>query len=420
MTGIAPEIDIARVMAELDDLARHSDAPPPAVTRVVYTDADLAARALVKDLCARAGLSVREDPIGNTFARWEGSSPALPPVGTGSHIDAIPYSGRFDGTVGVVGALEAIRALQRGGFRPARPIELLMFTSEEPTRFGIGCLGSRALAGSLSAEALAALSDADGRAFDAIRSEAGFRGELGRVGLPDGYFAAFVELHIEQGPLLQREGIPIGVVTAIAAPAALRVTWRGEGGHAGAVLMPDRRDALCAAAQGVLAVERAATSSGSSDTVATTGTCRVHPGAINSIPDQVTVEIDIRDIDLDRRDRVMAGICGAIGEIARGRRVEALVERLNADPPAGMAAAVVAAIRAACSELGLASLPIISRAYHDSLFIARLAPTGMIFIPCRDGISHRPEESSAPQEIARGIAVLARVLARLAGKDAIK
>jgi N-carbamoyl-L-amino-acid hydrolase len=415
MTGIRLEVQIDRVIAELEDLARQSDAPAPAVTRVVFTDADLAARALVKDWCARAGLAAREDAIGNTFARWEGDSPELPPVGTGSHIDAIPHSGRFDGTVGVVGALEAIRALARSGFRPLRPIELVMFTSEEPTRFGIGCLGSRALAGSLPAESLRVLLDAEGRDFDAVRRAAGFRGELSGIALAEGYFTAFVELHIDQGPLLEREKIPIGIVTAIAAPAALQVTWHGEGGHAGAVLMPDRRDALCAAAQAVLAVERAAASSGSSDTVATTGVCRVHPGAVNSIPDQVTLGIDIRDIDLDRRDRVLDSIQRAIGEIAGQRRVEAVVECLYSDPPAAMARAVVEAIRDACTELGLSSLPMVSRAYHDSLFMARVAPTGMVFIPCRGGISHRPEESSAPGEIARGIEVLALALARLAG-----
>jgi N-carbamoyl-L-amino-acid hydrolase len=415
MTALRPEVDIDRVMAELDALARRSDATAPAVTRVLYTDADLAARALIKDLCAEAGLTLREDPIGNMFARWEGLRPDLPAVGTGSHTDAIPHSGRFDGTVGVLGALEAIRALKRTGFRPSRSIELLMFTSEEPTRFGIGCVGSRALCGSMSAGTMAALRDAEGHGFDEIRRAAGFAGNLSDVRLPEGYYAAFVELHIEQGPILEREGIPIGIVTAIAAPAAMRVTWEGEGGHAGAVLMPGRRDALCAAAEAVLAVEASAVAGGSPDTVATTGVCRVHPGAINSIPNRVTLEVDVRDIDLAARDRAVAAIRKAIDEIAARRGVGARVEPLNADPPAAMAGAVVEAIGAACAALGLASRPMISRAYHDSLFMARVAPTGMIFIPCKGGISHRPEESSEPGEIARGTEVLALTLARLAG-----
>jgi ureidoglycolate amidohydrolase len=417
MTAPRPKVDINRVMAELDALATRSDAPPPAVTRVLFTDTDLAGRALIKELCADAGLSVREDPIGNTFARWDGTKPDLPPVGTGSHIDAIPHSGRYDGTVGVLGGLEAIRMLKRVGFRPSRSIELVVFTSEEPTRFGIGCLGSRALAGTITPSSLGSLRDNDGRDFDEIRRTAGFRGALSDVRLPEGSYFAFVELHIEQGPHLERDGIPIGIVTAIAAPAALRVTLTGEGGHAGAVLMPGRKDALCAAAEIVLVVEKLASKSGSPETVATTGVCHVHPGAINSIPERVTLEIDIRDIDLERRDRILNEIRGAIGAMARHRQIEAQVGCLNSDPPASTSGIVVEAIRAACGELGLQSLAMISRAYHDSLFMTRIAPTGMIFIPCKEGISHRPEEYSDPGAIARGIEVLAMTLARLAGPD---
>ena len=417
MKATRPRVDIDRLIAELDTLAGKSDAPYPAVTRVLYTDADLAARAYIKDLCANAALTVRDDPIGNTFARWEGLRPELAPVGTGSHIDAIPHSGRFDGTVGVLGGLAAIRTLRNAGFQPVRPIELLIFTSEEPTRFGIGCLGSRALAGALAAESMAALRDSVGLAFDDVRRAAGFQGELAKVQLPAGYFAAFIELHIEQGPLLEQAGLPIGIVTAIAAPASLRVTWKGEGGHAGAVLMPGRRDALCAAAEAVLAVESSAKSSGSPDTVATTGVCRVHPGAINSIPDRVTLEIDVRDIDLARRDGALAAIRRSIESIAARRYVAASVECLNSDPPATTSGIVVEAIQAACTELGEKCLPMISRAYHDALFMARIAPTGMIFIPCRDGISHRPDEFSTPEAIASGAQVLALALARLAGTE---
>ena len=414
MTAERARVDIDRIIAELDALAAKSDAPAPAVTRVLYTDADLAARAFIKELCLDAGLSVREDPIGNVFARWEGLRPELAAVGTGSHIDAIPHSGRFDGTVGVLGGLAAIRTLRTAGFRPLRPVELVIFTSEEPTRFGIGCLGSRALAGSLSPEAMVALVDTDGHAFDNVRRTAGFHGELRDVRLPIGYFDSFVELHIEQGPLLERAGVPIGFVTAIAAPAALRITWKGEGGHAGAVLMTDRRDALCAAAEAVLAVEASARSTGSTDTVATTGICRVYPDAVNGIPERVVLEVDVRDIELARRDHVLADIQRAIAMIAARRQITAEFECLNSDAPAGIASGVVAAIKWACDELGIPRIPIISRAYHDSLFMARITPTGMIFIPCRAGVSHRPDEYSSPEAIARGVEVLALVLARLA------
>jgi N-carbamoyl-L-amino-acid hydrolase len=307
-----------------------------------------------------------------------------------------------------------MRALRRAGFRPRRSIELIVFTSEEPTRFGLGCIGSRALSGALGAGALGRLEDSSGRSFDEVRRAAGFQGALADVKLPVGSYTAFVELHIEQGPLLERAGTPIGVVTAIAAPALLRVEWQGEGGHAGAVLMPGRKDALCAAAEAVLVVEQAGLHAGSADTVATTGVCVVHPNASNGIPDRVVVEIDVRDVDGAARDRVVAEIRAAIGAIAHRRKVAAEISVLNADPPSAMAPAVIAAIEAACSELGLARLRLVSRAFHDSVFMAQLAPTGMIFIPCKGGISHRPDEQSTPEEIARGIEVLAGTLARLA------
>lgn len=406
-------VEFDRLSGELDELATISDAEPPAVTRVLYTDADLRARAFLKRLCADAGLAVREDTIGNLFARWPGREPALSAVGTGSHTDAIPHAGMYDGTVGVLGGLEAIRALQAAGFKPRRSIELLMFTSEEPTRFGLGCVGSRGLCGALTPERLAELRDKDDRRLDDLRRAAGFTGELSGLRLPADYYSAFVELHIEQGPILERENIPIGVVTAIAAPAALRVTLDGEGGHAGAVLMPHRKDALCAAAEIVLAVEAAAKSSGSPDAVATTGVCRVHPGAINSVPSRVNLEIDVRDIRLDARDRSVAAIREAIDAVSRRRAVRATVEVLNADPPATMAERVVTAAEDACRQLKLTSKRMVSRAYHDSLYMARVCDTGMIFIPCRGGVSHRPDEYASPEAIANGVSVLALTLAEL-------
>ena len=249
------EINSEQLLSEIEDLAAISDAEAPAVTRVVFSEADMKARAWLKDLCEAIGLAVRHDAIGNTFARWVGSDPKAPAVGTGSHIDAIPNAGKYDGVVGVLGGLEAIRALRRSGFRPTNSIELLVFTSEEPTRFGIGCLGSRLLSGTLSPEAAKKLKDKDDEPVDDVRRKAGLRGDLGDVRLPGDYYKAFVELHIEQGPMLERERIPLGIVTKIAAPASARITVEGAGGHAGGVLMPDRRDALCAAAELILAIE---------------------------------------------------------------------------------------------------------------------------------------------------------------------
>src|SRR5712691_46361 len=197
------EIDQRGLNAEIEALAAISDAEPPAVTRIVFTPTDLKARAWMATRCEEAGLSVRQDAIGNIFARWNGANPAAPAVGTGSHIDAIPNAGKYDGVVGVLGGLEAIRALQRSGFRPKNSIELLVFATEEPTRFGIGCLGSRLLSGTLSPDAARGLTDNEGASLEQVRRQAGMAGELDDVKLLQGYYKGFVELHIEQGPLLE-------------------------------------------------------------------------------------------------------------------------------------------------------------------------------------------------------------------------
>jgi ureidoglycolate amidohydrolase len=407
-------IDQERLSSEIEDLAAFSDADPPAVTRIVFTPTDLKARAWIKSRCKDAGLVVKYDAIGNAFARWVGSDPDASVVGTGSHIDAIPNAGKYDGVVGVLGGLEAIRALQRAGFRPRHSIELLIFTAEEPTRFGIGCLGSRMLSGTLAPDAARQLTDNDGVSAEVARKNAGQAGELEQVRLPLSYYKAFVELHIEQGPILERERKPLGVVEKIAAPASLRVLVEGAGGHAGGVLMPDRRDALCAAAELILALEDAARSSGAIDTVATVGICDVFPGAVNSIPARVRLSVDIRDTNLERRDRVIKTFEEVCRATSAKRRVEIRSELVNADAPAESGPAIVAALRKACEKHSFPFLTMTSRAYHDSLFISRIAPIAMLFIPCRNGYSHRPDEYAAPEDIARGALVLAETLAMLA------
>src|SRR5215510_12467472 len=197
-------IDRERLVSEIQALGQISEVEPPVVTRIVFTEADLRARAWVIAKCKEAGLAVRVDPVGNTFVRWTGADASAPAVGTGSHIDAIPNAGKYDGVVGVLGGLEAIRSLREAGIRPKHAIELLVFTSEEPTRFGIGCLGSRLLSGTLSPEIAKQLIDNDGTSLEDVRRKVGMKGDLEEVRLPANYYKAFVELHIEQGPLLER------------------------------------------------------------------------------------------------------------------------------------------------------------------------------------------------------------------------
>jgi N-carbamoyl-L-amino-acid hydrolase len=288
-----------------------------------------------------------------------------------------------------------------------------MFTAEEPTRYALGCLGSRVLAGVLTQERLDALRDADGGTLDDARAAAGVTGDVLGARLDPGHYAAFIELHIEQGPELEASGTPIGVVTAIAAPATLRVELSGDGGHAGAVLMPLRHDPLVAAADVVLAVDREARGSGAQDTVGTVGLLTVEPGAVNSIPRHVRMDIDVRDTDLARRDAVLARVRQAARDAASARGVRHSDAMLNQDDPATSDAAVLDAIEAACAEEGLTGTRMISRAYHDCVFMARICPAAMVFVPSKDGVSHRPDEYTSTREIAQGTAVLAGALRRL-------
>jgi ureidoglycolate amidohydrolase len=429
-------VNTGRLMAELDQLASLTDCqaipdprlpmPQRAVTRIVFTPRDLEARTWFKTLAQTAGFGVREDAVGNTFVRWRGTEPHLKPVGTGSHIDAIPFAGMYDGTVGVLGGLEAMRALKESGFQPRRSLELVMFTSEEPTRFGIGCLGSRIMGGVLDPVAADALPDrlcetdptaAAGGTLRTMREAAGFRGALDQVRLRPGHYAGWVELHIEQGPLLERDGQAIGVVTHIAGPSSYRFTVEGLGGHAGALLMPDRRDALCAAAELILAIERAALAankrSGTVDTVATVGKLDVYPGAVNAVPSRVTLMLDVRDTDAARRTAVMDEVRVEANALAERRGVRITEELINADAPAVCDQGIVQRLDEICTSQGIASRHMVSRAYHDTSFMAQIAPVAMLFVPCKGGVSHRPDEYASPQGITLGVQVLAAALARL-------
>jgi N-carbamoyl-L-amino-acid hydrolase len=270
------------------------------------------------------------------------------------------------------------------------------------------------LAGTLDSSAGDRLKDADGATLNELRASAGYTGTMESVRLAKDYYTAFVELHIEQGPLLELEGIPIGIVTNIAAPSGLRITVEGEGGHAGALLMPYRKDAFCAAAEIVLAVERSAKGTGAIDTCGTVGKCSIHPGAVNSVPSRVQMEVDVRDTEEKRRDGVLEQIRKACADVAARRGVKVEIEVVNADAPAESSAAIIDAIEISAKELGLGYKKMVSRAYHDSLFMARVAPMAMIFIPCRNGVSHRPDEYAKPEDIACGTEVLAHTLAKLA------
>lgn len=425
-------VDGKAILEQLRILSRFSDTPAPAMQRIVYSATDVSARAHLIMAFRRAGLDVRADAAGNLFGRWHpgGVAPTLdvdgdlPPlrtagegaVATGSHFDAIPGSGMFDGTFGVLGALAAVTALRDAGFTPAKPIDVVAFTSEEPTRFGVSCLGSRLLSGALSPADADRLVDTDGVTLATARADAGYTGPLEAVALPPGAYAAFLELHIEQGPHLEATDTPVGVVTAIAAPASGWANFTGGGGHAGGSAMATRADASLAAATFALAAEAAAKGSGGDGTVATVGTWDVSPGAVNAVPASAGVSWDVRDPDGGVRDAVVAALHDAATAAAAARGLTLDWSVTAADPPSTAAPAIVAAVEAAAADAGLRTTRLISRAYHDALFMARLAPTGMVFVPCRGGVSHRPDEYVEVEHLRGGVEVLARTLAKLAGR----
>lgn len=408
-------INATRVVENLHHLSIHNDLTPPAVQRILYTTSDISARKYIQSLMESIGLDVTHDAVGNLFGTWHGTS-AEPAVLTGSHIDAIPHSGMYDGTLGVIGAIEAIKALQESGFSPRRSISVVMFTSEEPTRFGLSCIGSRLLVGALETEALDELKDSSEVSFHEARKKAGYEGDVRTVRLNAQSFSAFVELHIEQADVLETAAVDIGAVTHIAAPAAAEVTFEGSGGHAGSWLMKYRNDAGLAGAQLALAVERIALDRGD-DCVATTGKFEVFPGAINSVPKIARLGIDVRDVNLERRDSALHDMEKEMMQIATLRNVTANFMVKNKDDPAACDGRVVNAVIEAAAELNLTFRHMVSRAYHDALFMAKLFPTGMIFVPCQKGVSHRPDEFVYEHDIHNGVAVLAAVLGRLAGEE---
>lgn len=404
-----------RLHAEIAKLATYNADPAAGgITREVYTPQYEASLRYVSSLMAGAGLEVRVDAAGNLIGRWEGSDRAAPAVLTGSHFDTTLNAGAYDGVVGVLGAIEAVRTLRAAGARPRRGIEVIGFAGEEP-RFVAGCIGSRAMVGELARGLLDELVDRGGvSAAQALRSVGLDPDAIAQARFDPAAVHAFVELHIEQGCVLEATGDAIGVVTSIAAPHDLRVRLRGVATHAGATPMGLRHDALAGAAELVLEVERLALASASGTTVGTVGVLRALPGAINVVPGLVELEIDVRDSDLAAREAVVDELLRAARRLCDRRGLELEVETIAEDQPAACSVIVVDAVGAACARLGLSSRRMTSGAYHDAMVLGSYVPMGMIFVPSAGGLSHHPDEYTSPAEIDAGVDVLASVLAQLA------
>jgi hydantoinase/carbamoylase family amidase len=399
---------------QFEELAAfNSDPGGGGITREVFTPEYMESVDYVAALMSAAGLEVRTDEFANLFGRLEGSERDAPYVLTGSHIDTTLNAGRYDGVLGVLGAIAAVRELVASGVAPRRSIEVVAFAGEEP-RFVAGCLGSRVLTGTLARADLDNLRDRDGVSLAGALLDAGLDPDrVAAARLDPQRIHCFVELHIEQGGVLEQMGVPIGVVTHIAAPHDLLVTLRGAASHAGATPMTLRRDAFSGAAEAALELERLALASPGGTAVATIGVVRTRPGAINVIPGEVELEVDVRDRDAGTRTALVEAFTRSLEAIAARRGLELEITTIAADEPAACSEIVVGAARRACAELGVEQIEMVSGAYHDAMVMGRQVPIGMVFVPSVGGISHSPLEFTAPEDLERGVAVLARTLAEL-------
>lgn len=396
MNGVA-------LRGRIEQLAAIS-ADPAGLTRVFASPEQRRASDLALGWMREAGMAAREDAIGNVIGRYESDPPGAPALLLGSHLDSVRDAGKWDGPLGVVTALACVQSLRDAGRRMPFAIEVVGFSDEEGARFGATMLGSRALTGRFD-PAMLALTDRDGVSMaEAMRRFGLDPARIGEAARRPEEFLGYLELHIEQGPVLERLGIPVGCVTAIAGATRLQVTIEGVAGHAGTAPMQGRHDALAAAANVVLAVEgRAVMEDG---LVATVGRLEVWPGAVNVIPGRVVLGIDMRSPDDARRARMDADIRAAIDRIAERRGVSAEIVQTHALPAAPCAPALQRLIAAAIAAEGQPVRLLPSGAGHDAMEIAALMPVGMVFVRCRGGISHHPDEHADDADIAAGARVL--------------
>jgi len=404
------QVSAGRLRQHIAALAEFGANPDGGVSRVAYSDADLAGRAYVRQLMTAAGLRVRVDTAGNIIGRRDGSDPALPAIMLGSHTDSVPHGGNYDGDVGVLGAIEVAQTLAERGVALRHALEVVNFTDEEG-----GLVGSLAMSGRFDPAALDVMSHSGVSIRDGIRAVGGDPERLAAAARSPGELAAYVELHIEQGALLDDANVDIGVVQGIVGISQWEVTVTGLANHAGTTPMDKRRDALLAASELVLAVNKVATTMPGRQ-VATVGQIRAEPGAPNVIPGRVVMSLEIRDLEAAKIRQVFNAVQADASRIAAARQATITLsdQKLGVEP-APTDERIRRIISNAATTLGLSHQLMPSGAGHDAQDMSHLAPTGMIFVPSVAGISHSPKEYTSPEDVANGANVLLQTVLAIDG-----
>lgn len=398
-------------MKRLDVLGGISD-EPGRLTREFAGAAMRRARSEVEGWMRKAGMAVRHDNIGNLHGRYEAAAAGAPTLILGSHLDSVRDAGKYDGPLGIVIAIAAVERLHDAGRRLPFAIEVIAFADEEGLRFSSTYLGSRAVAGSFD-HAILDRTDAAGITMaEAIKGFGGDPSHVGEDRWNAGTLLGYVEVHIEQGPVLEGLGLPVGVVTAIAGQARYLLTFTGQAGHAGTVPMHGRRDALAAAAEFVLAVE--ADAGAHEGLVATVGQVAVHPGASNVIPGAVELSLDVRHPDENVRGRHTRRILERADEIAARRGVKASIQLQGENPSVPCAPRLVSLLARAIEAEGLEVVQLASGAGHDAVPMSALTDVAMLFVRCKGGVSHNPAESVTTEDVSAAVDVLSRFLELLA------
>lgn len=412
-------INKERLKKEFYEISKFGALSGGGITRLAFSKEDLQAKEFLIKILKQNGFTIKIDEIGNIFARIAGEDPNLCAVSVGSHIDSVPQGGIYDGTLGVMCGLEAIRSIKESGKKFKRSLELIVFSCEESSRFKMATIGSKVIAGKLDKEKLKSLKDNDQISVYESAKSCGFDVENVKNAIKtDGFYHSYVELHIEQGPVLQNQNITIGAVSGIAAPIRYELTIKGRSDHSGATPMNMRKDALCVASEIILSIQRIAKFEVENSTVATVGYVKTKPGVLNVIPGICTLGIDIRDISKEGLNRANLLIIQEIEKICKNSNVEFELKNLTKDNPVMLDLSINSMIFDIATNKNISCIMLPSGAGHDAMHLDGIAKkVGMIFIPCKDGISHNILESIEFDDAIKGCEILEEMLIKLANEE---